>query len=383
MSTHEDSLTHTEEAELTDEQILSDMQRRMRAATLEREFDARSLAVRVSELYSAGRERGVIDERGYVLDDILLANLASIHRLRDDEGSEAVNFFVIALPVVGVIITLLLFPSLLNMSGGLFQRTGLVVGVIMTLLAGVVAVALFDSKCRERWLEEGKLFRHHQMALLVGVMIAGIVTVMLGHQTEKAGELAAREREARHRAEEARLRAEDELKSVSLNSKRARSIIAHERLFDFSREVMQEQQKTGSFEKASHPETLPVGDKKIKVTQQNVSRDEVKYRAEGEPLPKPVEITMNKESGRVLEEGKETGRFYAAVVKDNSGGTLRLSVRNGDGSENSLTWPTESLGFQPIVGQKLFVVVDPKTNRPVDVTEFEPDSKKNETNHPH
>lgn len=376
MNTHRDTLTPEEG--LSDEQIFNDIQRRMRVATITQEFDARALAVRAVEEYWVGRERGAVDREGNILDDIYLANVMAERKLRNEERSgEAVSVLAVVLPLLGVMLALWLFPSLLNIPAGLSQQGSLVNAAIVLTLACVLIVALVDSRLKERWLENGNVSKHRLMALSVGVLLAATVTLAICQQTERGRRRVAEEQAARRRAEEDKRRAEERLEAFS-------SQIARATILDHSREVMQEQHKTGSFENSSPSvETLPVGNQKIHLTQQRVSRDAVTYKAEGEPLPKPVVITMNKESGRVIEEGKETERFYAAVVKDTSGDTLTLSVRNEDGSGSDLTWPRGSLAFHPSVGQRLFVVVDPVTNRPTGVTEFEPNIGKNETSRPH
>lgn len=376
MNTHRNALTPTEE-ELSDEQVLADIQRRMRAATIPQEFDARALAARAVGQYWADRERGVINREGRPVSDILLANRMALRRLRDEEhGGEMMNVLAVALPPLAAIVILLLFPSLLNTGAALFRQPGFVKGGVLLLLLLVVVIAVADLKLRDKWLEEGHPSKHNIMGLLVGGLLAATVSLTVGHQTENARERASQEQAARQRAEEEKQRTEEAYRTFS-------SKVARQEIIELSRDKMQEQLE-GSLNKNSNPvETLPVGDKKIKVTRRNDSSNNVVYRAEGEPLPEPVEIMLNKESGRLKTEGssEEKLRFYAAVVKDTSGNVLTLSIKDQDGRQTELTW-TKPLTFQPDKGQILFVVVDSKTNEPTEVTEFRPEVKKEEVS-PH
>lgn len=375
MNTHRNVLTPTEE-ELNDEQVLKDIQRRMGAATIPQEFDARALAARAVGQYWADRERGVIDREGRPVSDIILANRVAIRRLRDDEhGGQVMNFLAVALPPLVAIVVWMLFPSLLNTGGRVFRQPGFVTGGVVLLLLVVVVIAVVDQKLRDKWLEEGKLSRHTVMGFVVGGLLAATVSLAIGQQTENARQRVAQAQAARQRAEEEKRRAEEAFWSFSSKS-------ARQEIIELASDKMQEQLK-GGHDKNSNPVELPVGDKRIKVTRKPDSSNNVVYRAEGAPLPEPVEITLNKESGLLKTEGssEEKLRFYAAVVKDISGNTLTLKVKDQDGRESELTW-SSPLKFQPKQEQVLFVVVDPKTNEPTDVTEFKPDVKKEETSRP-
>lgn len=377
MNTHKNALTHTEE-ELSEEQILTDIQRRIQAATLPQEFDARALAVRAVKQYWADRERGVIDRQGRPLDDIIIANRAAIRRIREYEGGgQLTNFLAVALPPLVAIVVLVLSPSILNAGAWLFRQDSAVKISALLLLLGIVGLGALDSRLKEKWLDEGKLYQHHMVGLLVGGLFAATVTLAIGQQTEQGKRRAAEAQAARQRAEEELRNVEEEFRTFS-------SKAARQEIIALSRDKLQEQIKTGSFNESSSPAetTLPVT--QIKMTRKNISKNNVVYVAEGEPLPEPVEIMLNKESGHLKTEGssEEKLRFYAAVVKDTSGNALTLSVKDEDGKETSLTWAPNDLKFHPKPGQRVFVVVDAKTNKATEVTEFEPDSKKDETPRP-
>lgn len=384
MNTHEDALTHTEEEELSDERVLANIQRRMRAATIPQEFDARALAARAVEQYWADRERGVMDREGRPLDDILLANRVALRRLRGDDGSDALNLLAIVLPLTVAVVILLLYPSLLAAVARLSQQPGLIIAVIALLLAVIVTLGFAEARLKQKWLEEGKPSRRGPIWLSVGGLFALTVTLAMGLDNARVQRLAAEERAARIRAEEDKRLAEEAKRRAEEDLAAA----AQQGIIQFSHEKMREFEKSGSLTEApGQVQTIPVGKKKIQVTQKKDSSsrgDAVVYRAEGEPLPEPVEIKLNKESGLLKVEGssEESLRFYAAVVKSTSGDTLTLSVKDENGVETELSWNRGTLTFQPTVGQRLFVVVDPKTRKPVEVTQFQPSVKKDETAQP-
>jgi len=371
MNPHREILTQTEEEEeLSDERILANIERRMRAPKLPPGFDARALAVRAAEQYWADRAEGIIDREGRPIDDIILANRVALRRLRDDEdGSQAMNLLAFALPLTAAIVVLLRYPSFLN--GPLFQQSNLIVTFIVVLLAAIVLVVIAEPKLKQKWLEAGKSSRPQWLWLLTGGLLALTMTLGMGFQNGKVQRLAAKDRADRQRAEE-------RLKSLTEE-------VSNQGILQFSHKKMWEIEKTGGIKETPDlVETIPVGSKKINFIRKkdaNSHANAVVWRAEGEPLPEPLELSLNKESGRIKIEGssEETLRFYAAVVKEALNDKLTLIVKDENGHDKELPWNTKGLPFQPVVGQRLFVVVDPKTNMPTEVTQFKPDVKKDET----
>jgi hypothetical protein len=304
----------------------------------------------------------------------------ALRRLRDEDSGEVTNTLAVVLPPVVAVIVLLVFPSIPTLGGRLFRQDGLVTAVIVILLAAIVVLGVVASKLEERWLVGGNRFLRHAMAFLVGGLLACSVILGNGLRLERVQQLAAEERAAKQHAEEDKQRAENNLKSFSAD-------VARQQMLQFSHEKMQELEKNGSLKGTSQSvETIPVGNKHIQVTRKNAHQNasEVVYRAEGEPLPEPVEIMLNKETGQLKVEGSSENplRFYAAVVKKSSGDTITLSIKDEHGNESDLSWALNALSFQPTIGQRLFVVVDPKTSKPVEVTQFKPDAKKDETVQP-
>jgi hypothetical protein len=116
------------------------------------------------------------------------------------------------------------------------------------------------------------------------------------------------------------------------------------------------------------------------VTRKVINKDRLVYRAEGEGLPSPIEVRIDKNSGELSlmkEDGTEkTTEFFVGRVEAISDNKLTLRVKDDKGNESSLSIAINSLVFKPTEGQRVFVTVDSASKTATDIERVADDAQK-------
>jgi hypothetical protein len=356
MSTSRD-LTSVEE-ELSDEQVLADIRASLEAPSIPSSIDTRALVLGALERYWADREKGVIDQKGELVDDIAMSFRLASRKLAELQGASFLETALFIVPLVAAALIPFLFPSVLTFVSKVF-RDGKSVQILWFSSALLLCLLAFVRQwTRGKLAGAGRSALTYSAPALSGVLLATSWIAATGLQRHQREELSHQREELRHQNERFEVMslkmAEDPLLKLSLAKI-----------------------ESGNFEKTPDvSQTIPLSDKRtLQLKPKDISPERLVYRAQVEGLPAPIEIKINKHSGAislVKEDGtpETTSKFYVGKVEKVTDDNLTFTVKNEQGVEESLTFALSSmLVKKPAQGQKVFVAVDSKNNVVTEVVE--------------
>jgi len=357
MSTSSQDLTDKEEQELSDERVLNDIRRSLKAreaSEIGMDIDVRALAIQGVEKYWLERDilAGIVTDEEAVAgrvpadatamlkmraslsmgDDIAMSFRLASRKLADLQNRFVAEKALLMLPVIVVGLVLLIFPSFPNTDARLFKNDKLAqsIGLCAVLLACLLG--LITQRQREYWMQEWRTRLRYLMGFFAGIMFASALLIIVGLQ--------------RVTAEKA---FQQEIGSAGVLD-RARDKIEAGRFDDTPQQ---------------QPEIITLANKKtVKMRVKEIKQDGVVYWAEGEGLPSPVEIQINKNSGEmslVKEDGnkEKTAEFFVGNIATISENKLELKVKDEQGNDSIKSVSRNSLKFDPIQGERVFVTIDP------------------------
>jgi len=373
MNTSSEHLTRKEEQELSDERVLSDIRQSIRAreeSGIPADIDIRALAVLGVEQFWAERDKlaGIGDEadspasmpnpvdahmarslQPSMGDDILLSfQLASrkLAALQDRAFAEKV---LPALPIIAILVVLLFFPSFPRASAKLFQNVNFaqVIGLCAVLLGCLLG--FLSQRQREQWVQAGGRGLRYFAGITSGVMLGVALVIIVGLQRDNV----ARDIQTQE--------------------------IVSTQLLDVARTTIE----TGRFEEGpEQPQIITLDNKKtVRVSSRKSDQGKLVYRAEGEGLPSPIEVKIDKNSGELslLNEGgdaEKKAEFFVGKVEEVSDNKLTLSIKDEKGTVKSLSFAINSLVLKPSRGQRVFVTVDVASNTATGIEKVADDTPK-------
>lgn len=334
MSQHQADLTRAEDKDPTDEEFLEDIRRTIREVTVPDGLDVGALAWQAVEKYWDGREKGVIDREGVLIDNAELVNNIAIRRLAEPTKRVLWNMVLTLLLPLAALLALLFSPSFYKATAELvtgYRPSYIAVGALV-----VIAVLLGF-----KWVMQSEsltLSQQTMMSLMNGVGATAIVLMSAGFtlQIEATRQQALK---------------------VSL---------AAQRMLEFSRITMEQKIRTGNYEASPPPvQTVPLDEAETLQVTKTVTKDKVvTYKARSNEFPATIEVRIDKDSGEVsvLEDEKRENKakFFVGTVINVSGNSFILRVDEGQGGPRELKLAINQLPAPAVSDQKVFVTTDPE-----------------------
>lgn len=347
MRTSED-LIRTEE-ELSQEQVLADIRRSLEAPRIPSDVDTQALALGALERYWDERAKGAIDERGKLVDDIALSFKLASRKLAALQGASILETALLIAPLLVAALFVVAFPRLQGVAAKVFhdERSVQLIWIFSAVLVFMLAFA--GKWSLETLSRTGQRAWPYTTFSLAGLLLATSWLAPVGLQKHQ----------------------ELELKALKWS-------VAEDELQKFSRAKIE----SGSFENTPREtQTISMSNRRtLRLTPRKITPERLEYEAEGEGLPAPVEIKINKHSGAlsmVGEDGEKetTSEFYVGTVDKVTDNELTFTVKDEQGKESSLTFALSALATKPTKGQKVFVAVDSKDKTAIDVVTVKADAK--------
>ena len=352
---------------MSDERVLHDILRSLKAresSDILTDNEVRSLAVQGVEQYwlerdalAGQRVRKPIPllEQLEMGDDIALSFQLANQKLADLQERFITEKVLLVLPCILVGLVLLLFPSFPNTNARLFQNDKLaqLIGLSTVLLGSILGIVAQWK--REHWMYEWRRGLRYFMGLFAGALFATSMVIIVGLQREHTS------------------------KALQLTAAALQQSMGESEILDVARNKIEE----GKFENSSgETQILTLNNQKtVKMIPREINRDRLVYRAEGEGLPSPIEIQIDKTSGELslLKEGgdkEKTAEFFVGEVDEITKDKLTLKITDEKGNKRSLSFALNSLMSYPSKGQRVFVAVDPASNTATEIEKVTADAPK-------